>query len=89
MSSSSSSSSSSSLPPWKNYFLTNKDPDISNDHLDKIKLSSTHSIPFLKSFEEISKNYGIAFLFLDPSKMHLQLLHHGAILGGNWTSPMK
>jgi hypothetical protein len=81
--------SSSSLSLWKNYFLTNPNLGTSNGHLAKIKTSSTHSVPFIKSFEEISKNDGITFLFLDPSETHLQLLHHGAVLGGNWNSPTK
>jgi hypothetical protein len=67
-------SSSSSLSLWKNYFLT----------------STNHFISFInKSFEEISKNDGIAFLFLDPSETHLQIFHHGTVIGGNWNSPTK
>jgi hypothetical protein len=67
-------SSSSSLSLWKNYFLT----------------STNHFISFInKSFEEISKNNGIAFLFLDPSETHLQIFHHGTVIGGNWNSPTK
>jgi hypothetical protein len=62
-------SSLSSLSLWKNYFLTNKKLESSNGQLEK-KNSSNHSISFIKSFEEISKNDGIAFLILDPSKTH-------------------
>jgi hypothetical protein len=69
--------------------LSNKALDTLNGHLTKIKNSSTHSIPFIKSFENISKNEGNAFLFLDPSKTHLQIFHHGTVLGGNWNSPTK
>jgi hypothetical protein len=77
------------LSIWKNYFLTNKDLDSSNLHMDKIKKASGHSSTFPKSFKEISKNEGIYFLILDPTKTNLQLLHHGHRLGGNWNSPMK
>jgi len=73
--------SSSSLSLWKNYLLTNKTLDTSNGHLEKLKNSSNHMISFIKSFEEISKNDGIAFLFLDPSKTHLQVLHHEPSIG--------
>jgi hypothetical protein len=73
--------SSSSLSLWKHHFLTNKTLATSDGHLAKIKLTSIQSIPFIKSFEEISKNAGIAFLFFDPSESHLQLLHHGTIFG--------
>jgi hypothetical protein len=67
----------------------NKNLTSSDNHLEKIKMASAHSIPFIKSFEEISKNDGIAFLFLDPSEAHLQLIHHVTILGGNWNNPSK
>jgi hypothetical protein len=40
---------------------------------------------FIKSFYEISKNEGIAFLSLDPSETQLQLFHHSSVLGGSWT----
>ncbi len=43
------------------------------------------TIPFIKSFEEISKNEGIAFLYLDPSETKLQLLHRSFILGRSWS----
>jgi hypothetical protein len=69
--------------------MTKKSLDISNNHVDKIKTSSLHSTKLLKSFEEISKNDGIAYIFLDPSETHPQLLHHGQVLGGNWSSPTK
>jgi hypothetical protein len=81
--------SSSSLSLWKHYFLTNRNLTTSDNHLEKIKNASTHSIPFIKSFEEISENDGIAFLFLDPSETHLQLIHHGTDLGRNWSTPSK
>jgi hypothetical protein len=81
--------SSSSLLLWKIHFLTNKTLDSSNGHLEKVKTSSNHMTSFIKSFEEISNNDGIAFLFLDPSKMHLQVFHHGTVIVGNWNSPTK
>jgi hypothetical protein len=82
-------SSQSRLSAWKKLLLSKKDLDSSNMHFDKIKKASVHSISFAKAFEEISKNEGISFLFLDPSETHLQVLHHGHVLGGNWSSPTK
>jgi hypothetical protein len=41
-------------------------------------------IPFLTCFEEISKNQGIFFLSLDPTESHLQLFHHGVVIGKSW-----
>jgi hypothetical protein len=79
----------SSLASWKDYFSSNKSLDSSNVHLVKIKNSVGPSISFQTSFEEISKNSGISFLFLDPTESHLQLFHHGAIIGGSWNSPGK
>jgi hypothetical protein len=81
--------SSSSLSLQKHHFLTNNTLTTSDGHLEKIKHASNHLIPFIKSFEEISKNDGLAFLFLDPSETHLQLLHHGTVLGGTWNAPSK
>jgi hypothetical protein len=78
---------SSSLSLWKRHFLTNKSLSSSDSYLEKIKLASNRLTTFIKSFEEILKNDGIAFLFLDPSETHLQLLHHGIVFGGNWTNP--
>jgi len=66
-----------------------KELDLSNVHMDKIKRASSHSTTFPKAFEEISKNEGVAFLSLDPTETHLQILHHGLVLGGNWNSPSK
>jgi len=77
------------LSAWKKIFLSNKDFDASNKHFDKIKKASLHSTPFSKSFELISKNNGVSFLFLDPSEKYMQLFHHGHVLGGNWSSPEK
>jgi len=71
------------------FFLTNKTLDSSNGHVEKMKTSTNHSTSFIKSFKEISKNDGIAFLFLDPSEMHLQVFHHGTVTEGNWNSPSK
>jgi hypothetical protein len=78
-----------SLSIGKNYLVSNAKLDSSNRYLDQIKSASNYSKKLDKSFEEISKNDGIAFIFLDPSETHLQLLHHGQILGGNWSSPTK
>jgi hypothetical protein len=77
------------LSLWKNFFLTNKELDSSNLHMEKIKKASAHAATFPKSFEEISKNEGISFLILDPTETHLQILHHGHVFGGNWNSPTK
>jgi hypothetical protein len=77
----------SSLASWKDYFSSNKSLDSSNNHLVHIRNSVGPSIPFKTSFEEISKNKGISFLSLDPTESHMQLFHHGAIIGGSWASP--
>jgi hypothetical protein len=74
---------------WKKHFLLVKKLDVSNTHLDKLKKAVTHGVSFPKSFEEISKNEGVSYLILDPTETHLQLLHHGHVLGGNWASPAK
>ena len=79
----------SSVLSWKDFFLSSKHLDTSNDHLIRIKASVGPSIPFVSSFEEISKNPGISFLSLDPSESQLQLFHHGTIIGGSWSSPSK
>jgi hypothetical protein len=71
------------------YFHTRKDLDTSNLVLTKIKDAASPSIPFIDSFETISKNDGIVFISLDPSESELQLFHHGVILGGSWTYPEK
>jgi hypothetical protein len=57
--------------------------------MEKIKKASSHSATFHKSFEEISKNAGISYLIFDPTETHLQILHHGHVLGGSWDSPTK
>jgi hypothetical protein len=57
--------------------------------MDKIMKVSNNSVSFPKSLEEISKNPGVSFLFLDPTETHLQLLHHGNVLGGNWSTLTK
>jgi hypothetical protein len=74
---------------WKSYFHTRKDLEASNLVLTKIKDAVSPSVPFIDSFETISKNDGISFLSLDPSESELQLFHHGVILGGSWTNPEK
>jgi hypothetical protein len=73
----------------KIFFSSTKNLDSSNNHLIEIKSSVGPSIPFLSSFEEISKNPGVSFLSLDPSESQLQLFHNGTIIGGSWSSPMK
>ncbi len=77
------------LSLWKRVFLTNKDLETSNLHLNKIKKFSGHSVTLLKSFEEISKNVGVSFLILDPTESQLQIVHHGHVLRGNWSSLTK
>jgi hypothetical protein len=77
------------LSLWKNYFLSNKKLDSSDLFLGKMLKASSHSVSFPKAFEEISKNDGVSFLILDPTETHLQLLHHGHVLGGNWSSSAK
>lgn len=77
------------LSSWKKLFLPDKDLDSSNKHMDKIMKVSNNSVSFPKSLEEISKNPGVSFLFLDPTETHLQLLHHGNVLGGNWSTLTK
>jgi hypothetical protein len=76
-------------PSWKSYFLGNPTLDKSNDLIDTIKASTGVSIPFEQSFTEVSKNPGVSFISLDPSKLQIQLFHHGTILGGSWSSPSK
>jgi len=79
----------SSLLSWKDIILSDNARDSSNAFLPKIKAVVGPLIPFVDSFDEISKNQGIAFLSLDPSETQLQLFHHGTILGGSWSSPSK
>jgi hypothetical protein len=79
----------SSILSWKDFFLSNKSLDSSNEHLIKIKAAVGPLIPFITSFNEISKNQGISFLSLDPSETQPQLFHHGTIIGGSWSSPSK
>jgi hypothetical protein len=43
------------LSIWKRFFLTNKDLDSSNLHMERIKKASNNSSTFTESFEEISK----------------------------------
>jgi len=71
--------SSSSLSLRKNYFLSDSKIEISNNHLDEIKISSDCSKKNLKSFEEVLKIEGIAHIFMDPSETHLQLIHHDQV----------
>ncbi len=82
-------SSQAKLSLWKKFSLNTKKLDASDSHIDKIKKASSHSVTFSKSFEEISKNEGISYLILDPTEMHIQIMHHGHVLGGNWSAPIK
>ncbi len=58
----------SSLLSWKDIILSDNARDSSNAFLPKIKAVVGPLIPFVDSFDEISKNQGIAFLSLDPSE---------------------
>jgi hypothetical protein len=77
------------LSIWKKLFFELKDLDISDEHIDRIKKASNHQATFSKSFEALSKNKGVSFLILDPTKTQIQQLHHGHVLGGNWSNPTK
>jgi hypothetical protein len=77
----------STLSFWKDYFRSKETLSVSNSLLSKLRDAVGPSMPFLKSFDEISKNDGIAFLSLDPSETQLQLFHHSSVLGGTWTCP--
>jgi hypothetical protein len=79
----------SAVLSWKDLLLLDRARDSSNAFLSKIKAADGPSIPFVDSFEEISKNQGIAILSLEPSKTQLQLFHHGVVLGESWSSPNK
>lgn len=58
-------------------------------HIGNIKKASKDSNSFAKFFDDVSKNEGISFLILDPTETHIQILHHGHILGGSWSIPTK
>jgi len=72
---------------WKKFFVEKKELGVSNLHIEKIKKASNHSFP--QFFEEVSKHEGISFLILDPTETHLQVLHHGHVLGGSWSVPTR
>jgi hypothetical protein len=74
---------------WKNYLLSNPDLDVSNKHLRRIKDLSSPQYQFETLFEEIAKNKGISFIFLDPTESFIQLFHHCHIIGGSWANPSK
>ena len=74
---------------WKNYLLSKPDLDISNNHSEKIKELSNPKNLFETAFEEISKNLGISFIYLDPTELFIQLLHHCHVIGGSWSNPTK
>jgi hypothetical protein len=57
----------SRLSSWKDYFLHSKELESSNYMLKHLYQASIPSANFETSFDEISKNPGIGFLFLDPS----------------------
>jgi len=74
---------------WKNYLLSNPDLEILDKNWVKITELSNPQVPFETSFEELSKNKGIAFICLDPMESFIQLFHHCHVIGGNRASPSK
>jgi hypothetical protein len=74
---------------WKKILLSNPELDQSNKYLSKIKDLSDPRISFETSFDEISKNPGIALICLDPTESFIQLLHHCHVVGGSWSNPKK
>lgn len=74
---------------WKHFLLSNPEFETSNNFLAKIKELSDPAVLFDSSFEEISKNPGIAMISLDPSESSIQLFHHNQIIGGTWDNPSK
>jgi len=74
---------------WKHFLLSNTEFETSNNFLAKIKELSDPAVLFDSSFEEISKNPGIAMISLDPSESSIQLFHHNQIIGKTWDNPSK
>ena len=68
---------------WKNFLLTNKDFESSNEHLTKIKELADPGSNFEVTFEIVSKNPGIAFISFDPTESSIQLFHHCHVTGGS------
>jgi hypothetical protein len=60
--------------------------EYSNSLLKTIRDSVNPVIKFTDSIQEISKNPGVTLLALDVSEAFLQIFHHPAVLGGNWTN---
>lgn len=74
---------------WKELFINTNQFDYLNNNIVLLRESIDPSAEFLKNFEEISKNPGVCFLALDPSKSKLQLFHHPKVIGGSWKEPNK
>jgi hypothetical protein len=79
----------SKLSIWRKFFIETKELGVTNLHIGNIKKASKDSNSFAKFFDDVSKNEGISFLILDPTETHIQILHHGHILGGSWSIPTK
>jgi hypothetical protein len=79
----------SSLALWKDAFLTKKYLDLSKFHLGKIIAVGGPKTSITTSFDEISKNPGVALLSLDSSEEKLQLFHHPKVFGDSWSSSEK
>ena len=75
------------LSTWKRLLIDTKEYDVLNFYIDNLKKASNYSVSFAKFFGVVSKNEGVSFLILDPTETHLQILHHGHMLGGNWSNP--
>jgi hypothetical protein len=75
-----------SLALWKDFFLTNKQLDLSNNYLGRISSVVGPKVNIEVAFDEISKNHGVSLLFLDPSESKLQLFHHPNLFGDSWSS---
>ena len=74
---------------WKNFLLTNRDLESSNEHLAKIKDLADPGSNFEVTFEIVSKNPGIAFISFKPTESSIQMFHHCHVTGGSWASPTK
>jgi hypothetical protein len=77
------------LSSWKDHFLQKKTLEQSNTLLKHLCEASNPSRNFETSFDEISKNPGLGFLFLDPNGTEMQLFHHPTIVAGCWSNPSK
>lgn len=74
---------------WKQFLLSNKELEVSNNYFRKIKELSDPGIAFEVSFVLISKNQGISFICVDPTESFIQLLHNCHVLRGGWDNPSK